>query len=75
MSDAVEIALIGLCTNALPALASAFFAYRASVHSARTLIVAETTEKNTNNMKDELVALTAKSSHAAGVLEGKQGVT
>ena len=72
MTDAVKIAVIGMLGTAAPSLMSAWFSYRASKHAARAVAVAEHTEENTNHMKDELVALTAKSSHAEGVLEGKK---
>ena len=34
--------------------------------------ISKHTEENTNHLKDELVALTAKASHAEGVIEGKR---
>lgn len=61
LSDPVIISLVG----ALSAIVSAYFSYKAKIQS-------EKTEKNTNHMKDELVALTAKSSHAEGHAEGVQ---
>lgn len=81
MSDPLAIAIVGVCA-ALPtsvaAFFSAFFSYKAAIHAQATLAVsrdtqalARHTEENTNHMKDELVALTKKSSHAEGVLEGK----
>jgi hypothetical protein len=75
MSDPVIIALITACAaipSTIGGIVAAYFAYKSAVASKATLKVSEHTEANTNHMKDELVALTAKSSHAAGVLEGKQ---
>jgi hypothetical protein len=71
MSDVVKVALISAASTALPSLLAAFFSYRASRHAKLAVQIATQTEENTNHMKDELVALTAKSSHAEGVLEGK----
>lgn len=65
MSDPVQVALIGVVTSAVPSCMAAFFAWRAAK-------ISEHTEQNTNHMKDELVALTAKSSHAEGMLEAKK---
>jgi hypothetical protein len=52
-------------------VASAYFAYKAAVISKETKTIAQHTEQNTNHLKDELVALTAKASHAEGVLQGE----
>jgi len=71
MSDPVTVALIGVFTSAIPSCMAAFFAYRAAKHAARSVLISRHTEENTNHMKDELVALTAKSSHAEGFLEGR----
>ena len=75
MSDAVVIEIIRACAlvpTAMAAAASAWFSYRASTYSQRAVKIAKATEENTNHMKDELVALTAKSSHAEGMLEGQK---
>lgn len=72
MSDSVQLALIASATTVIPSVVSAFFAYRASVHSKKALEVAKLTEVNTNGMKTELVDLTAKASHAEGLLQGQQ---
>jgi hypothetical protein len=74
LSDPVQLALIASLTTIIPSMVSAFFAYKASVHAKRAVDVAQKTEENTNHMKDELVALTAKSSHAEGVIEGKNSI-
>jgi hypothetical protein len=74
MSDPVATALITALSTiptAIAAFFSAWFAYRASVHSKKTAKVAEQTERNTNSMKDELVALTRKEAHAAGVKQAQ----
>jgi hypothetical protein len=72
MSDLVIIAIVQSLPMSVVGLASAWFSYRASVHSKAGLEVSRQTEHNTNHMKDELVALTQKSSHAEGILEGKR---
>ena len=74
MSDAVQVALI----TSIPATLAAIFSYLASRRSADaaatardTQVIAKKTEENTNHLKDELVELTAKSSHAEGKLEAQ----
>ena len=42
-----------------------------AVMNAYTAWMSRKTEKNTNSMKDALVASTAKASHAEGLAEGK----
>lgn len=42
-----------------------------AIMNALTLYYTHKTEKNTNSMKDALVASTAKASHAEGLAEGK----
>lgn len=71
ISEAVQIALISSLTTVVPSAVAAFFSYRASIHARRAADVSLVTERNTNSMKDELVSLTAESSHAKGLLEGK----
>ena len=78
MSDAVQIALITSLTTGIPSILAMFFSFMARKHSIdavnvsrETQTIAQKTEQNTNHLKDELVALTAKSSHAEGKLEGK----
>ena len=78
MSDAVQIAIITSLTTGIPSLLGMWFAFLArknsmdAANAAReTQAVAKKTEENTNHMKDELVALTAKSSHAEGKLEAQ----
>jgi hypothetical protein len=73
MSDTVQLALIASMTTVIPSALATFFSYRASVHSKKAAELAEDTRRNTDGMKDELVNLTAKASHAEGVLEGKLG--
>jgi hypothetical protein len=68
MSDQVKIALIMI----IPQLATAFFAYRAAVHSKDASASSKRTEINTNGKMEELLNLTAKSAHAEGKLEGEQ---
>ena len=69
MSDIITVALIGACSTAVPSMISAFFSYRASVHAKNANDTAKRTEINTNGKMEQLVALTAKSSKAEGVLE------
>jgi hypothetical protein len=78
VSDAVQIAIITGLTTGVPSLLGMWFAFLARKNaldaanvSRETQAIAQKTESNTNHMKDELVALTAKSSHAEGKLEGK----
>ena len=78
VSDAVQIALITSLTTGIPSILGMWFAFLArknsmdAANTAReTQKTAEQTQKNTNHMKDELVALTAKSSHAEGKLEAQ----
>lgn len=74
MSDPVTIALITACgaiPTAIVGVMSAYFSYKAAITSKETKEIAKHTEQNTNHLKDELVALTAKSSHAEGVKEGE----
>ncbi len=70
MSDAVEIALITSLTTGIPSILAMVFAFLGRRAALATQVTAQKTEENTNHMKDELVALTAKSSHAEGKLEG-----
>ena len=74
MTDAVHIALISALSG-VPAtiggIAAAWFSYKASTHSQRAVVAAEQTQKSTDGMKDELVALTKKSSFAEGKLAGE----
>jgi hypothetical protein len=70
MSDAVTIAMITALASLPPSIvgiAAAYFSYRASVNSRTAVIISKKTEENTNHLKDELVALTAKASHAEGM--------
>ena len=74
MSDPVLVAIITAAATvpgSIIAALAAFFAYRASDRAKDAVAISLKTEINTNHMKDELVALTAKSSHAEGVLEGE----
>ncbi len=72
MSDAVEIALITSLTTGIPSILAMVFAFLGRRAALATQVTAKQTEENTNHMKDELVALTAKSSHAEGKLEAQQ---
>ena len=78
MSDAVQIAIITSLTTGIPSILGMWFAFLArknaldAANTARdTQVIARKTEENTNHLKDELVALTAKSSHAEGKLEAQ----
>jgi hypothetical protein len=78
MTDAVEIALIGALAGVptmVGAIAAAWFSYKASTHSREAISVAKETQRNTNGLKDQLVALTKKSSYAEGKLAGEQSHT
>jgi len=68
MSDQVIIALIMV----IPQTAGAWFAYRAAVHSKDASASSKRTEISTNGKMEELLKLTAKSSHAEGKLEGEE---
>ena len=59
MSDETQRALIVGLTTSVPAIISAYFAYRAAV-------ISEKTEKNTNHLKDELVASVKEAAYEAG---------
>ena len=75
MTDAVQIALIGACAGipgTIGGIAAAWFSYKAATHSREAVVVAKETQQNTDGMKDQLVALTAKSSFAQGKLAGEQ---
>jgi hypothetical protein len=76
MSDAVQIALIGALAgipSTIGGIAAAYFSYKASQHSREAVNVSRETRANTNGMKDQLVALTKKSSYAEGKLAGESG--
>lgn len=59
MSDPIKLALIGVGLAVLTCIQTIVLAYIA--------YLSRRTEKNTNGMKDQLVASTAKASHAEGV--------
>ncbi len=74
MTDTVTITLIGAVFSFFTAALSVVSAYintriKKDVKETKDAIV--TLEKNTNSIKDDLVALTRKSSHAEGKLEGR----
>jgi hypothetical protein len=74
MTDAVSIALIGALAgipSTLGGIAAAWFSYKAATHSKEAADTAKITQGQSNGMKDALLALTAKSSQAAGNLEGR----
>ena len=74
MTDAVQIELIralAVIPASIGSVAAAWFAYKASVHSKEASATAKTIESNTNGLSHQLNALTAKSSHAEGVLDEK----
>jgi hypothetical protein len=74
MTDARFQAIITACSTiptAAAAILSAWFAYRSAQLSRSTLDVSRETRTATNGMSSKLVALTAKSSHAEGLLEGR----
>ena len=57
MSDSVAVALIMACASIPPASAaffSAFFSYRAAVHSKESLEVSKQTQIQTNGLIDKL---------------------
>ena len=74
MTDAVAIELIRAVAQipgAVGGCAAAWFAYRASTHAREAAETSKRAETNSNGIKDQLVNLTAKSSFAAGKLEGE----
>lgn len=74
MTDAVQIEMIRAipaCLGSVGAVLAAWFSYRAATHSKEAVDVARKTERNTDGLADQLNALTAKSSHAQGVLDEK----
>ena len=73
-STAIIIAAMSTIPASIAGIVGAYFSYRASVHAKEAVAISQQTEKNTNSMKDELVALTHKSSKAEGVLEGRAEV-
>jgi hypothetical protein len=78
MTDAVEIAIIAALSGVptmVGAIAAGWFSYKSAIHSRESLDVAKQTQKNTNGMKDQLVALTEKSSFAEGKLAGEHSLT
>ncbi len=64
MSDETQRALIVGLTTSVPAIVSAYFAYRAAVISKKT-------EINTNHLKDELIAAVSAERYAAGQKQEK----
>jgi hypothetical protein len=66
MSDPVAVALIMACASVPPACAaffSAFFSYRAAVHSKESLAVSRQTQLQTNGLADKI--------EAAALIKGK----
>jgi len=63
--------VIGETIKLIGILIAVYFSIRSSKNSEKALKVAETTEKNTNSMKDALVTATAKASFAAGEKSGR----
>lgn len=63
MTSAEWVAVLGLAVVIMQLLNVTMQAF--------VLFYSRRTEKNTNSMKDALVASTAKASHAEGVVEGK----
>lgn len=52
-------------------MAGAYFAYQAAALAKSTQSTIEVLEKNTNSIKDALVAKTGEAAHAAGKEEGR----
>lgn len=74
MSDTVQLALIAGAPALLLGLVNAILLIR---HGWKLKVVgemAEKTEKNTNSMKDALVAATAAASHAEGMRDERAAV-
>lgn len=74
MTDAVQIELIralAVVPASVGSVAAAWFAYKASTHSKDAMDTAKRTERNTDGLSTQLNELTAKSSHAEGVLDEK----
>lgn len=75
MTDAVQIELIRAIPMVLASASgtlAAWFSYRASTHSKEAVEVAKSVQVNTNGLTHQLNALTAKASHAEGVLDEKE---
>lgn len=74
MTDAVQLALIaaiaGSTASIIPSCISAWTAIQTAKIKSDILRL----EKNTNSIKDALVATTAKASHAEGVADEKARV-
>jgi len=68
MSDPVLIAII----MAFPGTISAYFSYRASVHSRENLDVSKQTQLQTDGMNQAMVELTKKSAHREGMIAGAE---
>jgi len=74
MTDAVQIELIHTIPGiaaAFGAVAAAWFSYKSSDHSKKTLEVATRTEHNTNGLVEKLTQATASASRAQGNVEGR----
>jgi len=71
VSDLRFIALVTATPGTIAALASLLSLY----HVGKQKQTMELLEKNTNSMKDDLVALTGKESFARGVLHEKENST
>ena len=77
MTDAVTISLIGAVGSFMAAalsVANNILGRRNEQHIAEAKETIVTLEKNTNSIKDALIAVTAKSSKAEGKLEGRAEV-
>jgi hypothetical protein len=74
VTDAVQIELIralAVIPASIGSVAAAWFSYKSSVHSKEASVSAKTIETQTDGLTDKLNRLTAKSSHAEGVLDEK----
>jgi hypothetical protein len=74
MTDAVQIELIRAIPMVLASASgtlAAWFSYRAAMHSKQAVDVAKQVQENTNGLTHQLNTLTAKASHAEGVLDEK----
>lgn len=75
MSDQVIMTIVQACSNvpmAIAAIAAGWFSYKAAEHSKEAAQTAKEVAKNTDGITTKLVELTAKASHAEGVLEAKE---
>lgn len=81
IEPSAQVALIGLASLIVTTIGTLIAAWIALQHAKLSKAVkvveekVQTVEKNTNSMKDALVASTAKASHAEGIIQEKAAET